>query len=101
MILHVVAARRCGPFSLDVRFNDGVRKRVNLYRALTGPVFRPLRSRQFFEQWKLDRVMGVIFWPNGADFAPEFLHDLPEERSRLRRASRPRGGSRARAASRR
>jgi hypothetical protein len=97
MILHVVAARRCGPFLIDVRFNDGVRKRLNLRPTLTGPVFRPLRDPKFFARWKFDRIMGVIYWPNGADFAPEYLHGLPDARA-PRRSRRPPA---ARAAARR
>ena len=111
MILHVVAARRCGPFSIDVRFNDGVRKRIDLRRSLTGPIFQPLRDPAFFDRWRFSRSMGVIYWPNGADFAPEYLHGLPDqdrERAARRRAIARRNGrgaaekrTRARAARRR
>src|SRR5215831_17784188 len=96
MILHVVAARRCGPFLIDVRFNDGVRKRIDLRRSLTGPIFRPLRDPAFFDRWKFNRTMGVIYWPNGADFAPEYLHGLPDQdraRATRRRAVARRNGS--------
>lgn len=98
MILHVVAARRYAPFTIDVRFNDGVRKRINLRRSLTGPIFEPLLDPAFFNRWKFSRTMGVIYWPNGADFAPEYLHGLPDQdraRAARRRAAARRNGSAA------
>src|SRR5207253_2446420 len=32
----------------------------------------------YFAQFRLDTVHGTVFWPNGADLAPEALHRLPE-----------------------
>jgi hypothetical protein len=80
MILHVTKARLVRPFSLDLWFNDGTCKRVNLRHRLQGPVFRPLRDPAWFARVRLDRIGGTVVWPNGADFAPEYLHGLPGER---------------------
>lgn len=95
--LHITRAALVGPFSLDLSFNDGTRKRVNLRRVLTGPIFRPLRDPKWFAKVKLDRIGGSVVWPNGADFAPEYLHELPRERVPLK----PRRKPAARAAARR
>ena len=77
MILRITNASVCGPFRLRLTFNDGVEKVVDLKDELTGPIFQPLRDRAYFEQVILDRVCGTVTWPNGADFAPEALHELP------------------------
>jgi hypothetical protein len=77
--LQITSARLCRPFSLRLRFNDGVRKRVNLRPLLDGPVFVPLRDPKLFARVKFDSKCGTVSWPNGADLAPEALHDLPVE----------------------
>jgi hypothetical protein len=76
VILHIVEAMVCGPHLLWLAFNDGTRKTVNVSSLLTGPVFEPLRDPVYFARAELDRVCGTVVWPNGADLAPEALHQL-------------------------
>jgi hypothetical protein len=83
-----------GPHSLWLEFNDGVRKTVNVLPLLRGPVFEPLLDPGYFGRVLLDPVAGTVVWPNGADLAPEALHDLPAEnppatRSAKKRLPRP------------
>ena len=80
MNCRVVGFTVAGPHSLDLRFHDGRRKRVNLLPLLEGPIFMPLRTPAFFRKATLDAVAGTIVWPNGADIAPETLYALPAER---------------------
>jgi hypothetical protein len=76
MILHVIQAEVCGDHLLRLTFNDGTRKTVDVGPLLTGPVFEPLRDPAYFARAELDRICGTVAWPNGADFAPEALHEL-------------------------
>lgn len=76
MILRITAAEVCGPHSLRVAFNDGTSKTVDLWPLLEGPVFQPLRDPNYFARVLLDPVCGTVVWPNGADLAPEALHQL-------------------------
>ena len=76
MIPHVTEAHVCGPHHLDLKFNDGVAKRVDLGPLLWGPIFEPLLDPSFFARMELDKDFGVVQWPNGADLAPEALHAL-------------------------
>jgi hypothetical protein len=76
MILRVTTAEVTGPTCLSLTFNDGTRKAVDVAPLLEGPVFEPLREASYFAQATLDRVCGTVVWPNGADFAPEALHEL-------------------------
>jgi hypothetical protein len=78
MILHIVEAQVCGPSRLRLAFNDGIRKTVDVMPLLTGPVFEPLRDPLYFARVELDARCGTVTWPNGADFAPEALQELPE-----------------------
>ena len=76
-LLHILDAEVRGPHTLRLRFSNGVEKVVDLTPLLEGPVFEPLRDPEYFAQLELDGVCGTVVWPNGADFAPEALHDLP------------------------
>ena len=78
MVLHVIEAEVCGPYSLDVQFNDGVHKKVDLTPLLTGPVFKLLKDPSYFARVVVDPQAGTVVWPNGADLAPEALYDLAE-----------------------
>ena len=44
---------------------------------LDGEVFEPLRDPDYFARFTVDET---LVWPNGADFAPEFLHQRLERR---------------------
>jgi len=66
-------------YSLALSFNDGTSKRVNLRDWLYGPVFEPLRDPVLFAQVRIEEEGETISWPNGADFAPEFLYELEPE----------------------
>jgi len=80
MVLHIVEATVCGPHSLELTFDDGTYKRVNVLPLLDGPIFEPLHEPSYFARMVLDPVAGTVVWPNEADFAPEALYELePEE----------------------
>lgn len=70
----VIAVRVVGPFTLEVTFDDGEQRLVNVEPVLHGPVFEPLRDPAFFARVTVDHELGTVVWPNGADLAPEFLY---------------------------
>ena len=76
-ILRIKAASVCGPCRLDLTFSDGVSKKVDVRPLLRGPVMAPLTDESYFARVTLDTLSGTVTWPNGADFAPEALYDLP------------------------
>jgi len=80
-ILRVTEMEQVGTYSLKVTFNDGTSKRVNLRPLLWGEVFEPLRDPDKFSEVYLDEKMGTVAWPNGADLAPEALHELEDEQA--------------------
>lgn len=79
MLLQIVHSEVCGPYSLQLLFNDGTRKCVNVLPLLTGPIFQPLRDPAYFARVVVDPVGGTVVWPNEADFAPEALYELEHE----------------------
>ena len=75
MIPRVTEAPHVRDFVVLVRFQDGVQGEVNLEPQLYGEVFEPLKDPQYFRQFRVDADLHTLVWPNGADFAPEFLYE--------------------------
>ena len=73
MIVHITSAKVVGPHSLELAFDDGLRKRVNLRPELNGVVFEPLRDPIVFAKVRV--VRGAVEWPNIADLAPDAMYD--------------------------
>ncbi len=78
MILHITDAKHLRDYQLWLKFNDGSEGIVDLVGELWGTVFEPVKDLTLFSQVKLDKELASVVWPNGADFAPEFLHALLE-----------------------
>ncbi len=72
---HVVEARHVTDHVVWLRFRDGTSGEIDLAPALNGPVFEPLRDTAVFRRFELHPEFHTLVPPNGADFAPEFLHD--------------------------
>ena len=75
MILHVVDASYEHHYVVRLRFNDGAEGFVDLSNELYGEMFEPLRDMEKFKALRVDPELNTIVWDNGADLAPEFLHD--------------------------
>lgn len=76
MLPHVKEARHIKDYRVWVRFQDGTEGEINLEKELWGEVFEPLRDVSVFRQLRVDPELNTLVWPNGADFAPEFLYKL-------------------------
>ena len=74
MFLHVTEAHHLAGHRVHVSFNDGTNVDIDLADSLDGPIFEPLRDVEYFKSFSL--VGHTLAWPNGADFAPEYLHSL-------------------------
>jgi len=73
-MLDVIDVRYVKDYVLWVKFEDGSEGEVDLATSLRGPVFQPLKEIAFFKQVRVSSELGTIVWPNGADIAPETLH---------------------------
>ncbi|MGB5452022.1 MAG: DUF2442 domain-containing protein [Sedimenticolaceae bacterium] len=63
-----------GGYLVWLQFADGVEGEVDLEGELWGDVFEPLKDKARFAAFSLDPELETLVWPNGADFAPEFLY---------------------------
>jgi hypothetical protein len=67
-----------GGYRLRLTFADGVVGDIDLatkFEGLVRPIFEPLRDQHEFAKVRVDPDLGTIIWPNGADLAPDVLHD--------------------------
>lgn len=74
MFLHIVSVELRDRYSLRLEFDDGSMRDVDLSAELHGVMFVPLRDPALFRKVAVNPETGTIEWPNGADFAPEFLY---------------------------
>ncbi|MCL4839053.1 MAG: DUF2442 domain-containing protein [Thermoanaerobaculia bacterium] len=70
----VVAVRLLSGYTLHLRFADGTEGDLDLAGELWGPVFEPLKDPARFAEVRVHPELHTLVWPNGADFAPEFLY---------------------------
>lgn len=81
MFLHVNEVKVLTDYQLYLRFNNGEEGVVDLRPELYGEIFEPLRNPELFRQIYL--TSRTIEWPNGADFAPEFLLSILHEQVKV------------------
>lgn len=72
----ITDARYIAGHIIRLRVSDGAEREVDLFSELYGEVFEPLKEVGYFRKFQLHPTLRRIVWPNGADFAPEFLGSL-------------------------
>lgn len=72
-MLEVTEIKYISDYTLWLSFSDGANGSVDLESSLWGPVFQPLKDVERFKEAFLSPVLHTVVWPNGADFAPEYL----------------------------
>ena len=73
MLPRIVEAKYVAGKVVWLRFNDGAEGEIDLSEELYGEIFEPLQSNEYFRSFRLHPELRTLVWPNGADFAPEFL----------------------------
>lgn len=77
-IVNVVPER---DFVLRVEFDSRESGLFDAEPYLDGPIYEPLRDRDYFVHVRIDEIAGTICWPNGADFCPDVVYrDAIQER---------------------
>lgn len=71
----VTAVRVLSRYVVELTFEGGDVRVLDLEPFLDGPVFEPLKQDyDLFRQVRADSQAGTIVWPNGADISPSTLH---------------------------
>lgn len=76
-IYRVMDFQITGPYTLQVKFDDGVERVIDFRPVLAGELYGPLLEETLFNQAEIDPEVHTLVWPNGADFDPATLHDWP------------------------
>ncbi len=79
MFIHVDKVTYLKDYCLRLFFNNGLVKDVDLKNELYGEIFESLKDKNVFNKVKVNPETKTIEWPNGADFAPEFLCEIGKE----------------------
>jgi hypothetical protein len=74
-MVDVVVARTLARYIVELTFETGETKVIDLEPHLLGPVFEPLvKDYELFMQLRVDPEAGTIVWPNGVDVSPRTLY---------------------------
>mgnify|MGYP001272940563 CR=1 FL=1 len=74
MIPRVRKAKYVKDFVIRIYFTDDVEGEINFEGDLEGEIFEPLRDTSYFTKFVVHPELHTLTWPNGADFAPEYLY---------------------------
>ena len=61
--------------TLRITFADGLTGEVEVLSRMHGPVFERARTPVGFVEVRVDIELGTVFWPGGADLAPDVLYE--------------------------
>ena len=76
-LLLVKKAKYLNNYRIELTFNNGEVKTVDLSNKLDKPVFTSLKKISVFKKFRINPF--TLEWENGADFAPEYLYRLAIE----------------------
>jgi hypothetical protein len=75
MDYHILEARYVTKHVVWLRFRDGTTGEIDLESVLEGPIFEPLQDHATFRRFQIHPKFHTLVWENGADIAPEYLHE--------------------------
>ncbi len=75
-MIDITGVRPLQARQLELTFADGLKGTVNLDQVISqySGVFAPLLDQSYFAQVRLNKELGTIVWPNGADICPDVLY---------------------------
>lgn len=84
-LITVKSARYVSDYTLELVFSDGLNAEIDFTDWIKRyPFFKPLENIDYFKNFSVDGW--TIVWENGADIAPETLHDIALKNQHLQAA---------------
>jgi len=84
-LILVTAAHYLYDYTLELTFSDGLKAEIDFAGWINKyPFFKPLEDVDYFKNFSLDGW--TVVWENGADIAPETLHEIALQKQQLKAA---------------
>lgn len=75
ILVDVTSVRVLARYVLELTFDTGETRVIDVEGWLTGPMFEPLLADySMFKSVHVDPDAGTVVWPNGADLSPSGLY---------------------------
>jgi hypothetical protein len=90
MLHDIVDVKPLRPHKLHIKFDDGVTGEVDVAQLIKfNGIFAPLKEPKHFAEVFVNRELGTVCWPNGADLDPVVLYSVVADTSRPQSAVQP------------
>jgi len=73
---YITGVKHTGGYRLELEFEDGTIRSVDLEHHLDGEVFDLLKDPGHFRSAHLNTDIDTVVWDNGADMSPDFLYEI-------------------------
>lgn len=74
-LIDVTGVRVLARYVVELNFEDGAVRVIDLEPLIWGPIFEPIRADyRLFLAVTVDPRAGTIVWPSGADLSPRTLY---------------------------
>ena len=84
-LITVTAVRYLFDYTLELTFSDDLQAEIDFTNWIKKyPFFKPLENIDYFKSFSLDGW--TVVWENGADIAPETLHEIALQKQQLQAA---------------
>ena len=81
-LISVASAEYSHDYTLELTFSDGLKAEIDFTEWINKyPFFKPLKNTEYFKNFSLDGW--TVVWENGADIAPETLHEIALQKQTL------------------
>lgn len=73
----IIKAVHLGGYLIKITFENGKEGVADLEDySKKGGIFRNFIDPEYFRKFRINEELGVLFWPNGEDIAPETIYSL-------------------------
>ena len=84
-LILVTSVRYSFDYTLKLTFSDNLQAEIDFTDWIKKyPFFKPLENIDYFKNFSLDGW--TVVWENGADIAPETLHEIALQKQQLQAA---------------